>query len=459
MKRYKRICLLLGILAVACVATVCVIRSEERREQIRNSDEIILELPGDSVQSLSWEYQDASLAFHKDEIWLYDEDEAFPVEEEKIAELLEQFESFGVSFVIEGVADYSPYGLDDPVCTIRLETDEASYEILLGDYSKMDEERYVSIGDGNVYLVKNDPLDYFDTTLSDMIDHDEVPSLDQAAQIRFSGAEEYTITYERDSGNSCCADDVYFTERDGSVLPLDTSLVERYLSDISYLSLTDYATYHATEEELSGYGLDDPELTVTVDYSYETEEGAQASDRFILHVSRDPEEREKGENDEITAYARVGESQIVYRISATDYQNLMAASYDDLRHPEVLTADFGDITQIDIALEGGDYTITAQGENDDQVWLYQDEELEISDFRNALKALTADSFTDQQPTEKEEIGLTVHLDNENFPEVRIELYRYDGTNCLAVVDGQTVSFVNRSYVVGLMEAVNAIVLN
>ena len=38
-------------------------------------------------------------------------------------------------------------------------------------------ERYVSIGDGNVYLVQNDPLDQFDAVLSDMIDHDDVPPL------------------------------------------------------------------------------------------------------------------------------------------------------------------------------------------------------------------------------------------------------------------------------------------
>lgn len=37
----------------------------------------------------------------------------------------------------------------------------------------MDSQRYVSIGDGNVYLAVNDPMDYFDVTLSDMILNDE----------------------------------------------------------------------------------------------------------------------------------------------------------------------------------------------------------------------------------------------------------------------------------------------
>lgn len=106
MKRYKRLYLLLGVLAVACIATFGVLRFEEYQEQIKNSDEIILKVPSDTVTSLSWEYQEESLSFHKEEVWLYDEDEAFPVSEEKINGLLAQFEEFGASFIIENVQDY-----------------------------------------------------------------------------------------------------------------------------------------------------------------------------------------------------------------------------------------------------------------------------------------------------------------------------------------------------------------
>ena len=92
MKRYKRLYLLLGVLAVACIATFGVLRFEEHQEQIKNSDEIILKVPSDTVTSLSWEYQEESLSFQKEELWLYDEDEAFPLSEEKIYGLLAQFE-------------------------------------------------------------------------------------------------------------------------------------------------------------------------------------------------------------------------------------------------------------------------------------------------------------------------------------------------------------------------------
>ena len=453
MKRSKKLCLLLGLLTVLCVATIAVLQVEEYKEKIETSQDIVLELDGDTVETLSWEYEDTSLAFHRGEdgAWLYDEDTAFPVDGEKIGERLDLFSAFGVSFIIQDVEDYGQYGLEDPVCTIRLTTAEESYEILLGDYSTLDEERYVSIGDGNVYLVETDPLDYFSAGLSDMILNDSVPAIYQAEEITFAGAADYTARYEADSTASYCAADVYFLQEDGESLPLDTGLVESYLSSLSALDLSSYATYNATEEQLASYGLDDPELTVTVSYVTLDEDGEEtAPEEFVLHLSRDPEE------------TRAGESQIVYRITGEEYKALMAASYDDLRHREVLTADFGDIRELRFTLEGEEYTLTLEPEEDSEeggiLCYYGEETVDLTDLRSAVEALSADSFTTEAPGEKEEIRFTAVLDNENFPQVEVILYRYDGSHCLAVVDGESVSLVPRSQVVDLIEALNAIVL-
>ena len=135
MKRFKKIYILSGTLAVVCLATIGVMQLEERKEKIKNTDEIILSVPVDSVSALSWEYESETFSFHKNEKWLYDEDEAFPVEEDEINRLLEQFQELGASFIIEEAEDYGQYGLEEPACTIRLTSEEGEYEILLGGYS------------------------------------------------------------------------------------------------------------------------------------------------------------------------------------------------------------------------------------------------------------------------------------------------------------------------------------
>lgn len=203
---------------------------------------------------------------------------------------------------------------------------------------------------------------------------------------------------------------------------------------------------------------------MTVEHTWEDEEKEEMSGTFVLSISRDPEEikeaeESENEEEEITAYARVGESKIIYKLTTDQYKELIAATYNDLRHQEVLSADFADIYQLDISLDGKDYTITSEEEDDERTYYYNEEEIDLYDFRLSFDELEANSFTDEEPTEKEEISVVVYLDNENYPEVSIELYRYDGENCLAVVDGETVSLVRRSDVIDVIEAVNTIVLN
>lgn len=465
MSRTKKLCVLLAVLAAVCAAAVLVSTTERKQEQVRSEGITALTVDTDSVTALSWTYADNSFAFHRDgDTWVYDADEAFPVDQSEIAALLAVFADFRTDFTIEDVSDLSQYGLDDPAATIRLETAEQAYEILVGDESKMDAQRYVSVGDGSVYLAAVDPLDSYNVLLPGLIQNDEVPYFDNVTSLRFSGDVSYAVTYEEDSGKSYDPDDVYFTTLNGSTLPLDTSRVTSYLYTLESLSLTDYATYSADDAYLDAYGLNDPELTVTINYTETDEDGAETARTFNLAVSRSPSQRD-GEPDEddpdsITAYVRVGDSAIVYQITGSEYLDLMACTKSDLRHQALLWASFTDITQVDMTLDGADYTFTVKTEDDEHVWYYGEEKLSISDFQSALTGLTADTFTTTtaQADGREELRLTVHLDSETFPTVELTFCRYDGSFCLAEVDGIPTAYVSRSDVVALVEAINAIVL-
>ena len=469
MRKATKLYALLGVLLVVCIAAFAVSRYEEKKEQIKNSGEVILEIPTDSVTALSWTNESGTFSFTKDETWVYDDDNAFPVDEEKINDLLEQFTSFAAAFAIDDVEDYAQYGLDEPICTIKITAGEESYTVELGDFSKMDEQRYVSIGDGKVYLVSHDPLDEFDSVLRDMILDDTIPEFDTAKQIAFTGSENYTISYDEET-KSICADDVYFT--DGK--PLDTAVITEWLTSLHELDLTNYVSYNVTDEELETFGLDEPALAITLDYSSSDEDGNETdSGTFVLHLSQNPEEQaayeeaianEEDELPDVTCYARVGESQIVYQITQSEYDTLTDVSYDALRHQKIFTADFDTVTSIDVTLEGENYTFicTPPEDADDTdtegTWTYQGVEFDIFDFSYALRVLSATSFTDEAPTGQEEISLTLHLDNEDFPTFTLTLYRLDGESCIACVDGESVAFVSRDKAVDLIEAVRAVTL-
>ena len=471
MRKKTTLIVLLAVLVLISALAIIVSQVKQKKEDIKKSGEVILDIPYDSVTALSWTNENGTFSFTKKDVWTSDDDAAFPADEDKIKKQLSVFESFAAAFTIDNVKDYSQYGLDEPVCTITVSAGDKSATVSLGGYSKMDSQRYISIGDGKAYLAVHDPLDEYSAVLSDMIKNDEIPDFDTAEKISFSGNTDYTIALDRE-GKSICADDIYYT--DGK--PLDTSLVNGLVSTVQSMSLLDYASYNVTEEELETYGLKNPDLTLTLDYIKGTdEENPEESGSFVLQISQNPEERAayeeavKNEEEslpEVHCYARLDTSQIVYSITEAQYKKLTAVSYDELRHQALFTADFDTALSLDVTLDGESYSFSYQkaeekdGEEaeDSGSWMFKEEETDISTIRSALTALTADSFTEEQPSLQEEISLTIHLDNEDFPEYTLALYRYDGTECLAVIDGEPAALVPRKQAVDLAEAFREITL-
>lgn len=474
MKRSKRLLVLAAVLVVLCVGVFAISRYEQRQEQLKSADTVLLSLSADTVQSLSWEREGTTLSFHRGEDgWLCDEDEAFPVSEEKINKILSRYASFGVHFIIENVEDYAQYGLDEPEGTLHLTTDTETYTLRFGNFSNLDAQRYVDIGDGSVYLVSDDPMDDLSAERSELIAHDTLPTLQSAQELQFTGAETYTIVQKDADPDGYQPEDIYYAQlADDEALALDTELVEAYLETLGDITLLDYASYCVTEEELRQYGLDEPTLSVSVQYTQTDEDGNEQSAACTLHLGQNVEELaayeeavEAGEDElpTVTKYARVGDSQIVYTLSESDYTALLRAGTDALRHQNVFWADFDSVQQIDATLEEQTHTLFAvQPEEDEDatvVWQYDETELDISALQSALCSLRAESFTDEQPTDKLELQLDLTLDRPACPRVTIALYRYDGNSCLAVVDGEPVCLVSRAEAMDLVEALQAIVLN
>ena len=348
----------------------------------------------------------------------------------------------------------------------------------LGDYSELDYQRYLSLGDGRAYLVNDDPMELYRLTLDDLMLDDTIPAFVDVERVEFSGAENYVI--ERDeNGGSYRAGDVYYTEN-GEVL--DTDSVNDFVTYIAALALGDYYTYDAAEADLTETGLDDPELTVTIDYPESGEEDAEmltftisfsrsATDKLtdwdevlaaLEEESEDAEETAEPTDKDAVAYLRVGESAIIYEIGYDTFKAIMACSYDDLRHTEIFPAEVEDVASLSVTLDGGTYEFTttppegAEAEDEGTQWYYEGEETGVTDIGTALAALSASRFDGGGASGEEEIRLRATLASGD--EIALSLYRADGESCYAEVDGEGIGYVPRSQAVDLIEAVNAVVL-
>ena len=457
MKRRNKLLALTGVLAAVCIAIGCVLGIEQKKEDIRAEEAVILSLSVEDIDAISWDTGGEGLSLHRDgESWFWDEDEAFPVSSTEMETLLGKFETVSSAFIIENVDDPGQYGLDDPETTITITAGDAVYTIALGDYSTMDQQRYIDIGDGKVYLAQEDPADYISVAISDLIAHDDTPSFPTVETIVLSGSEDYTIVYDAEAAALDEADN-YFVSRSGALQVLDADYVTELLNAVSLLDLTNYVSYTADAETLAACGLTDPALSITVNY-LDSEDAAQS---FTLHIGLDAEdvaeaaEAAEGETVNIEKYVRVGNSSIIYALDDADYEELTACGYDQLRHRELFWGDFAAVTAMDVTLEGEKHSFTADA---DGVWYWNGAEVDIADIQSALTALSADSFTDETGG-KQEIAVTLYLDNADFPQTEIVLYRHNGTLCVAEVDGEVVSLVSRSTVLQLVQAVQAITLN
>ncbi|MCD8231013.1 MAG: DUF4340 domain-containing protein [Clostridiales bacterium] len=375
MKRKKNLVILVVVVAVLC----CVIGIEQavtkHVDSINTTDEVILSFDQDSITNISWTYEEETLTFDQtDDGWCDSDDADFPVNQDTMADFLSWFEEVHACFIIDDVEDYSQYGLEDLQCTITLTTEDGETTVSVGDYSTMDEQRYIEIGDGKVYLVEDDILESITTDRDEFMQNDETPSIVTLEELTVSGRTELDAVYNEEGKYSYTDSYNYYqVEDDGTYLILDDSSVESYLSSLGSLSLTNYVTYTASSADLSDYGLDDPAYTITVTGTVEVEteeeetedESEDATDEtetedtaaeeddeteaeevetedveFVIYIGvvTEPAE-EDGEEDTVTAYARVGDSEIIYQLTTSDYESVRAASYDDLRPTAVVSLD------------------------------------------------------------------------------------------------------------------------
>ena len=474
MKRSKRLIALIALLVLVCGGIFALQFLEEKKEQIRISNSVILDIPSDSVTAVTWtvaqEKESTTLSFRRTSgiQWAYEGDAAFPVSPQKMQALLAHFEDYIASFAIEGVEDISLYGLKQPVCVLTITAEAGEYTVRMGGMSPMDQQRYIDIGDGNVYLVPEDPFTYVTTEVGDLLKDDKAPDFDTVTRIAFEGISTDVILPEAVTKTYDAADLYYCGEA-----PMDTEKVEAYLDAITGLNLKEFATYKATAEELAGYGLTQPELTVCIDYRYIDLLEQERKDTFLLHIGSDQAQlaaaeqalAEGKEATEVTRYARFGASPIVYVLPQSAYDTLITGSADGLRHEALLWAEATRITAAEVELEGKHYrftcTVTEPEKKKDEpvcTWTLDGAEVPFGAAVTALLEARVSAFGAETPLLQREIAVTVELEDENVPSVRFELYRYNGSSCIAVVDGQPLGLVPRSAAMGLVEAVQAIVL-
>lgn len=418
----------------------------------------------DQITAISWTYQDKTISLTQQENggWINSEDEAMPIDKDKVAEMLSGLESVVSTRSIENPESLGDYGLDEPACSIHVtELDGTVLDFSIGDYNSVSGQYYLLYQD-TVYLVDSTLLSAYSVTEQDLIAYETLPDLSDTVSISItSGSSQLTLVHETEGMEAYTYNaDAYtwFYQQEDNYTPLSTSAVSELKSEISGISFLSCESWNA--DSLAEYGLSQPAGTVTVTYLEDNEEQADSAE--------EPAEQTitllLGDYTEDGCYAMLEGSNMVYTIDASTADALMLASVDGLLPTEVCLIPENTVVSMDITLDGVVSKIDmthVETENEDGttstettsvsagVTLNQDT---VDDAFESLQVLESQGTPSADAGQREPVlSITFHRNTDTYSDLTLTFSTYDSTNYLVTFGGESRMLASKSDVRNLMD--------
>lgn len=465
MTRGKKLLYLALALALACGAVFSVRFIPDPEAEDTEDGELIFSLDQESVSALTVDCGD-ELRFEKtEEGWLLAEDASFPLDQGYIQTMLDSLSGIRALKTLDEPGEIDQYGLEDGACVINVSAGDDT-EIRIGELNPSGEQRYLSTGDGKVYLVGEDIIDSFSHSLYDMVEKEDIPAMSQISSFNVqSGGKSYTLKYIEDSG-LCYSDEYVWFYKDGEeYLNLDTSLTDSFTRKISGLSWGACVEHQAGEDSLAQYGLDEPRITVSLEYtrSVRTETDMTDSDGQPIYSTEDIPGSfvlEIGGYSGSSCYARIAGSSMVYLIDGELCDSLLDISYEDLAPDEILLMDWSSVDRAEIY--AGELSLEADrdsGSSEDSLsWSIDGESAALQELLDQLGSLIpSGSVSGQSPEGEAALRFVFHRSSASFSTVELGFYRYNSGSYLVCLDGTCRLLAAAEDVDSLIQSLQALV--
>lgn len=190
-KRIITLCVLLGAVAVLAVVYVAFVPKNggaSTAETTGSADTSVYVAQDDASTitaiSYTWQGQTVDLVYSSDRgKWRWADDASFPLKYDFPASMATAISTILCDrFVEESSEHFADFGLDEPYLSITATYGDVSHTYNIGDYNKFSSNYYFNVGGtDNVYMVAPGLLPYFEYTLIDMAEPDELPVLSDTA--------------------------------------------------------------------------------------------------------------------------------------------------------------------------------------------------------------------------------------------------------------------------------------
>lgn len=283
MKKNTRTLIILGAVLVICIGAyigVSLFNSNQAQKTAEETAPVQLYAGGRSAPvSISYESAGITLSFVLQEgTWHVAGNKDFPLNQSSLSSLAGAINSLTAVRTIDMSLPLSTYGLDKPSYTVTA-SDAAGNVLKLLIGAPYDAYHYaMPEGGDKIYTISSTLAGYLKTDLLSMIVLDTVPTLSASSidVIKLaSGASSLTLDKHQNKDSTYTwfiVEGAAYTAADDYVLPEGAeksaeSYVTGAVKAVSSARFASCAVFKPTGEELASHGLDDPQMTVTVDYT------------------------------------------------------------------------------------------------------------------------------------------------------------------------------------------------
>lgn len=182
MKKQKKQMIILAVVLVVLVAAYFILPNVVKEEEEETESYVVTAMAGDAVTQISFTNEGTEYTFVKeDDVWYSTEDRTLPISQETVDNLVDKAGNITSTTKIEGVTDFSQYGLDNPLHEVKLTANGTEHTIVMGDYNDITGEYYLYMkGESTVYTVESTVVTPFATTLEALVEEKEETTKEDA---------------------------------------------------------------------------------------------------------------------------------------------------------------------------------------------------------------------------------------------------------------------------------------
>lgn len=276
MKKKKKLIGLLTALVILILLTAAYFclknynKEQEAESETEDTSVAVTSIEETDITGLTYILDKEKLEFKKEnDSWHYAQDENFPVDQDKMKTLLDNFKDIKAVRDLGQLENLEDYGLEEPQNTVTVTSNNGVETVFyIGNENETTGDYYMYMNNPeHVYTVGSTFANAFNGKLYDLIVDSSFPSITSNSIIKAvidQQDNQLTLESSRDDSATWSVTDSKNQKKEA-----DGTKSNQLLSNVTSLNFTDYIDYNC--KDLEQYGLKDPSAVITLDYTVTSE--------------------------------------------------------------------------------------------------------------------------------------------------------------------------------------------